>query len=175
MPPPYMCVFKQCFFYELEETMSSSACYLPLSDVWRGSCAVGKSPAEPWAPLLLIAPPGHGLNVENCCWLFKGLQSFGWTQRTESAQLGTQISWLHFKYLNLSRLGKAKWWRNGRLRQSDTAAANQRWNKKSKIEVRQVAAERAKGVLVNLKKLAKRKKKKKKRNRSSISERISTP
>lgn len=133
-------------------------------------------PAEPWAPLLLIAPPGHGLNVENCCWLFKGLQSFGWTQPTESAQLGTQISWLHFKYLNLSRLGKAKWWRNGRLRQSDTAAASQRWNKKSKMEVRQVAAERAKGVLVNLKKLARRRKKKKeKRNRSSISEKMSTP
>lgn len=44
---PHTCVcLNNDFFYDLEETMSSSACYLLLSDVWRGSCTVGKSPND---------------------------------------------------------------------------------------------------------------------------------
>lgn len=108
MPPPYMCLYEQCFFLGLRRNYKF-LCLL-FAPQW---CVMGLRwgshqmiPAEPWAPLLLIAPSGDGLNVENWCWLFKGLQFFGWMQRTESPQLGTQISWLHFKYLNLSRLAK---------------------------------------------------------------------
>lgn len=87
--PIHVCVFKQCFFFVFFMTYKKlwvlllAICSSVMCDgvpVRWGSHQM--IPAEPRAPLLLIAPPGHGLNVENWCWLFKGLQYFGWMQRT---------------------------------------------------------------------------------------------